>query len=80
MVNSSQLLSFIRSELVISNPSLNIDSINTDTDLVAFGIESIQLLQLIVKIEKNFGVTLSLEKLSNNCFKFSVNTLLGYID
>ena len=80
MVDSSQLLTFIRDGLAHSNPSLDIGSIGTDTDLITFGIESIQLLQLIVRIEKTFGVSLSLEKLSNNCFKFSVNSLLGYID
>ncbi len=80
MVTSSDLLLFIKEDLSFLNSSMEIDSINVETDLIEFGIESIQLLQLIVKIESKFGISLSLEKLSNNCFKFSVNTLLSYVD
>ena len=80
MVDSSDLLKFVRDELLMANPSIDVETIMIDTDLVAYGIESIQLLQLIVKIEQKFAVSLSLEKLANNCFKFSVNTLLGYLD
>ena len=80
MVKPNELLLFVHEYLAHSTPSLDLSEIKEDTDLIAFGIESIQLLQMIVKIEKHFGVSLSLDKLTKNDFKFSINTLLGYID
>ena len=80
MVSSIELLNYVRQHLFIADNTLDTDLIAEDTDLVSFGIDSIQLLQLIAKIEKEFGVSLSLEKLANNSFQFSIKTLLLYIE
>ena len=80
MVSSNDLLVYVRDNLSHTYSSLNINLITEDTDLIAFGIDSIQLLQLIAKIEDDFGLSFSLEKLAYNSFILSINTLLDCID
>ena len=48
--DSIELLNYVRQHLFIADNTLDTDLIAEDTDLVSFGIDSIQLLQLIAKM------------------------------
>lgn len=76
MVNSIELLNYIKQYLSTLDSDIDLSNLDEETDLVAFGIESIQLLQMIIKIEKKYNLSLSMDKLSANCFKLSANSIL----
>ena len=60
--------------------SLNVeDSVDPSTDLVALGVESIQLLTLLTLIEKKFKLSISIESLEKHCFSFSADTILDVV-
>ena len=76
MINfEEKLLSFIKKELMQTNPDINIDSINNDTDLSNIGVESIVIISLISQIEKKFKINISLSSLEKNNFVISIKTL-----
>ena len=76
MINfEEKLLSFIKKELMQTNPDININSINNDTDLSNIGVESIVIISLISQIEKKFKINISLSSLEKNNFVISIKTL-----
>ena len=80
MVNSFELLNYTKEYLSALDSTIDLSNLDEETDLVAFGIESIQLLQMIIKIEKKYNLSLSMDKLASSCFKLSVNTILQASD
>ena len=79
-LDSVTILKFIKDFLNEKNPDPAIENIEVSTDLVAFGIESIVLLTLIVSIESSYGVKIDVDKLEHNCFLISAQTLFESID
>lgn len=74
-----ELTEFMK-EFLIKNDSIasNIE-LEPSTDLVSLGVESIQLLTLLSLIEKQYSLSISLEKLEKHNFSFSAGTLLDII-
>lgn len=73
-------LAFFMKSYLVDNGSLPSGAeINSSTDLVALGVESIQLLSLLSIVEKRFNLSISIEKLEKHCFSFSADTLLDIV-
>ena len=67
-------------EFLIENDAITSNTVlESSTDLVSLGVESIQLLTLLSLIEKQYSLSISLEKLEKHNFSFSVDTLLDII-
>ena len=67
-------------EFLKTNDAIASDTtLNSSTDLVSLGVESIQLLTLLSIIEKRYNLSISLEKLENHNFSFSADTLLDSV-
>ena len=79
-LDPSVILKFMKDFLNENNQDSTIETIEVSTDLVAFGIESIVLLTLIVSLESSYGVKVNLDKLEHNCFLISAQTLFDSID
>jgi acyl carrier protein len=58
MINESEIKSFVRNEIA-RRTGLPADSIDENTHLADLGIDSLQALQLLVLLEKSFGITLN---------------------
>lgn len=77
--NHQELVKFMEDYLKDCGSLKHEDVIDSSTDLVALGVESIQLLTLLTLIEKKFNLSISIESLERHCFSFSANTLLDIV-
>ena len=62
--SDKKVLSYIKEILIKDNPSLsleNLKELNSDTDLIAYGVESILILTIITELETLFKKKISLE-------------------
>ena len=75
--DASEVLDFIKSKLKDSTLSIGLDELLVSTDLIEAGVESIKLLMLLVEIEQEFGVCITLESLEASGNQFSVNSILS---
>ena len=79
-LSTQELTTFMKNYLVENGSISSEIQIEASTDLVALGIESIQLLTMLTIIEKNFQLSISIDKLEKHHFSFSANTLLDIVD
>lgn len=70
-----ELLVYIQKELIRTNPDIDIDCIEYETDLSNLGVESIIIISLISKIEAEFKISISLSSLEKNNFIISVKSI-----
>ena len=73
------VLEFVKNFLYAKNTSSDIKDIKFETDLVAFGIESLTLLALLISFETTYATKVDLDGLENNCFVISAETLASFI-
>ena len=77
---ATKLLEFIKSTLHKSDPTINLEQINFDTDLIDMGVESIIIISLISAIEEKFKINISLSNLEKNNFCISVKSICESIN
>ena len=75
-LDASEVLDFIKSRLRDSALSISLDELLVSTDLIEAGVESIKLLMLLVEIEQEFGVSITIESLEASGNQLSVNSII----
>lgn len=75
--DASEVLDFIKTRLKDSTLSISLDELLISTDLIEAGVESIKLLMLLVEIEQEFGVSITVESLEKSGNRFSVNSIIS---
>lgn len=75
--SADEVLSFIVNELLLLRPDFDTFSLNTSTDLVSAGVESIVILQILASVENNLAIPLTLDNLEKCGFKISADTIVG---
>jgi acyl carrier protein len=82
MGSMEQLLEELRVKIIdiLNLPELSPADIHTDAQLVGgpLGIDSIDVLEMVIMIEKDYGVTIDNKELGAKVFA-SLGTLAGYI-
>ena len=73
-INKKQLTASAILTIVNQNTGLQID--DSETDLIACGVESIKLLEVITIIEEEHDVELNLDKLESKNFLINANNLI----
>ena len=72
----NRLLGFIRKKISHADPSINLEEINSNTDLINLGVESIIIASLIGEIEDEFKINISLDIIEQNNFAITPKIIL----
>ncbi len=72
-----RVFDFVKSYLLKIDPTLNLHELNINTDLAAFGIESIAIVSLIAEIEEELKINISLSSLEKFNYMISVKSICG---
>ncbi len=75
---SDNILTYIKDILSNESPELNIQDIDINTDLIEFGVESIQVLSILSSIEEEFKLEINLEELEKNNFIISAKVIANF--
>ena len=75
-----KLLIYIKQKLKRSDPNIDLNQINLNTDLVDLGVESIVIISLIAEIEEKFKINISLASLEKYNFSISVKSICECIN
>ena len=75
---SNSILIYIKDSLTKSSPELNTNELGLDTDLIAYGVESIQVLSLIVAIEEKYALEVDLDRLEAFNYKISPQIIASF--
>ncbi len=78
--NPEDILLYIKKTLAKEYPSMDLDALLVETDLVHFGIESIVILSLLAEIEREFKIAISLDALEACQYKISAVTIAEAYD
>ena len=80
IISSDNILTYIKNILLNESPELDIHNIDINTDLIAYGVESIQILSILSCIEEEFKLEINLEELEKNDFIISAEIIAGFKD
>lgn len=74
------VLSYIKKTIIKDNPSLNLNELNFETDLVQYGIESILILSMIAELETLFNKKISLEDFERFDYSISAKSITSNLN
>ena len=74
-ISNKQVLSQIHLYIKSNNLIFDISKIDSSTDLVSLGMDSIDILSLLAEIEDNLSISLRLEALEESNFVISAETI-----
>ena len=75
---SNSILIYIKDTLTKNLPELNTDELDLDTDLIEYGVESIQVLSLLVAIEEKYDLEVDLDRLEACNYKISAHIIASF--
>ena len=76
----NRLLGFIRKKISFADPTINLEEINVNTDLINLGVESIIIASLIGEIEDEFKINISLDIIEQNNFAITAKIILDSLN
>lgn len=75
----NQIIEVIKNFVSSNNEWVSVDDINLNSSLIELGIDSIQIMMLIVSIEDELSITLEDDILENHIF-YDIETLVNCIE
>ena len=81
--SDESVLSYIKETLIKDNPSLSLDDLkelDSDTDLISYGVESILVLSIIAELETSLKKKISLEYFENSNYSISAKSITNNLN